>query len=116
MTAVGLLCRFLMGQDPQHEPVMTQHADLLLKALPEWDPEGFATDMCYWYYGSHAMVRMGGRYSRAWHKALSDAVLPAQRTDGAHRGSWDPVGPWGYSGGRVYSTSLMVLALESGDR
>ena len=40
------------------------------------------------------------------------AVLDSQRMDGAHRGSWDPLGPWGHSGGRVYSTALMVLNLE----
>ncbi|MEE8467930.1 MAG: prenyltransferase/squalene oxidase repeat-containing protein, partial [Planctomycetota bacterium] len=38
MTAVGLLCRFFLGQDPKHEPIMTKHADLLLRSLPEWDP------------------------------------------------------------------------------
>ena len=31
---------------------------------------------------------------------------------GAADGSWDPNGPWGYSGGRVYATATMVLSLE----
>ena len=31
---------------------------------------------------------------------------------GDDRGSWDPVGPWGFAGGRVYSTASMVLCLE----
>ena len=43
---------------------------------------------------------------------MKKAVLASQRRDGAHEGSWDPVGPWGHSGGRVYSTALMVLCLE----
>ena len=27
-------------------------------------------------------------------------------------GSWDPIGPWGYAGGRVYSTALMAMCLS----
>jgi len=112
MTAVGLLCRFFLGQDPNDEAIMTKHADLMLKTLPEWDPEGFGTDMYYWYYGSYAMYQMGKRHWTAWNKAMKPAVLDSQRHDGSHNGSWDPVGPWGHSGGRVYSTATMVLCLE----
>ncbi|HIG85521.1 MAG TPA: hypothetical protein EYQ25_00605 [Planctomycetes bacterium] len=112
MTAVGLLCRFFMGQDPKENPIMEKHADLLLKRLPEWDPEGKGTDMYYWYYGSYAMFQMGGKHWKSWKKAMEKAVLNSQRKDGDYKGSWDPVGPWGYSGGRVYSTSLLVLCLE----
>jgi hypothetical protein len=69
-------------------------------------------DMYYWYYGSYAMFQMGGRHWKAWNKAMKTAVLDSQRQDGAHLGSWDPVGPWGMKGGRVYSTASMVLCLE----
>jgi len=112
MTAVALLCRFFLGQDPRTEPTMVRHADLLAKTLPEWDPAGFGCDMYYWYYGSYAMYQMGGRHWSAWKSAMEKAVLGSQRRDGDLRGSWDPLGPWGYSGGRVYSTALMVLCLE----
>lgn len=113
MTAVALLCRFFLDQEPDQTPVMEAHADLLLRTLPEWDPEGFGCDMYYWYYGSYAMYQMGGRYWKAWRKALEPAVIDSQRMDGAAAGSWDPVGPWGYSGGRVYSTATMVLTLQA---
>ena len=43
---------------------------------------------------------------------MKKAVLESQRKDGDAKGSWDPVGPWGYSGGRVYSTALMTMCLE----
>ncbi|MFT7676883.1 MAG: hypothetical protein ACI8QC_000859 [Planctomycetota bacterium] len=112
MTSVGLLLRFFMGQDPDDTPAMKQHADLLLRKLPEWDPEGLGSDMYYWYYGSYAMYQMGGKHWDRWNRALKPAVLGSQRQDGHARGSWDPIGPWGYSGGRVYSTALMVLCLE----
>ena len=114
LTAVALLCRFFLGQNPDDNPVMKDHAELLLRDLPEWDgKDGFTNDMYYWYYGSYAMFQMGGKYWKAWKKALETAVLRSQRKDGSSKGSWDPNGPWGYAGGRVYSTATMVLCLEA---
>ena len=55
---------------------------------------------------------MGGRHWKAWNKALKPAVVDSQRRDGDFMGSWDPAGPWGFEGGRVYSTALMALCLE----
>ena len=49
---------------------------------------------------------------RVWGRALEDVLSDAQRSDGAFDGSWDPDGPWGYAGGRVYSTALSALCLE----
>jgi hypothetical protein len=112
MTAVGLLCRFFLAQEPATTPIMQRHAELLLRRLPVWDVPGKGCDMYYWYYGSYAMYQMGGRYWDAWNLAMKEAILPSQRTDGEMKGSWDPVGPWGRWGGRVYSTALMVLCLE----
>ncbi len=112
MTAVGLLCRFFLQQDPDENPIMKKHADLMLKTLPKWDEEGYGTDMYYWYYGSYAMFQMGDPYWPKWNKEMKSAVLDSQRQDGHFKGSWDPIGPWGFSGGRVYSTALMTLCLE----
>ena len=112
LTAVALLCRFFLGQNPDDNPVMKEHAELLVRTLPEWDPEGFGCDMYYWYYGSYAMFQMGGKFWKQWNKAMKSAVVESQRKDGAAKGSWNPVGPWGYSGGRVYSTATMILCLE----
>jgi len=113
LTSVALLCRFFLGQDPDEMPVMEQHADLILGAPPRWDPEGLGCDMYHWYYGSYAMYQMGGEHWRRWRKALEPAVIDSQRRDGAARGSWDPIGPWGEPGGRVYSTATMALCLEA---
>lgn len=113
LTSVALLCRFFLGQDPATKPIMSQHADLILGALPRWDPQGFGCDMYHWYYGSYALFQMGGEHWRRWRKAMEPAVIKSQRKDGAARGSWDPVGPWGEPGGRVYSTATMTLCLEA---
>jgi hypothetical protein len=117
MTAVGLLCRVFMGQDPKTTPMMEKHAELMGKALPKWDADPKAkegTDFYYWYYGSYAMYQMGGdKYWEQWNKAMKTAVVDSQRRDGDEKGSWDAkVDPWGYAGGRVYTTALGVLCLE----
>ena len=113
MTAVALLSRFLLGQRPEDTPVMERHADLLLRKLPEWDDDGLGNDMYYWYYGSYAMYQMGGaRHWRPWERAMRGSIGRAQREDGDLLGSWDPSGPWGAIGGRVYSTAMMTLCME----
>ena len=113
MTAVGLLCRFFLKQEPSTENIMTKHADLMLKTLPEWDDEnGYSNDLYYWYYGSYAMYQMGGKHWKAWNGAMKTAILGSQESTGSAKGSWDPNGPWGMVGGRVYSTALAVLCLE----
>ncbi len=116
MTAVGLLCRiFLADLDPAGstgEARRKQHAELLAQTPPQWDEDGGGNDMYYWYYGTYAMFQVGGTHWRNWKRAIERAALQSQRKDGDRAGSWDPAGPWGYAGGRVYSTALMVLCLE----
>ena len=115
MTAVGLFCRFLLGQDPARGVQLERHAALLLRALPVWAPEDYGCDLYYWAYGTEAMAQMGGAWWKAWRAALWSALLGSQRADAPDScsgGSWDPLGPWGYAGGRVYSTALALLCLE----
>ena len=92
---------------------MIKHADLLMRALPEWDVDGLTNDVYYWYFGSYAMWHAGGRHWKAWSMSMKRAIADSQRRDGAHLGSWDCEGPWGWCGGRIYSTAMCVLSLES---
>lgn len=116
LTAAGLFGRFLLGQQPDEHTVMQQSAEQLLKKPPVWDEAAGTIDGYYWFFGSHAMYQMGGRFWHDWSKALLTAVVRTQREDGSFTGSWDPVGVWDENGGRVYSTALMTLALESSYR
>ncbi|HEB53966.1 MAG TPA: hypothetical protein ENI87_11995 [bacterium] len=113
LTAAGLFCRFFLGQDPRKVPIMKASADRLLTSLPKWDEHSGTIDHYYWYYGACAMYQLGGDYWRKWSARMVPAVIEHQRRAGHATGSWDPVGVWGESGGRVYSTALMVLTLES---
>jgi hypothetical protein len=112
LTAVALLCRVFLGQEPKTTPVMSLAADTLLKLPPVWDPTSGTIDMYYWYYASFALFQMGGRRWETWNRKMTDAVVKSQRQDGNARGSWDPVDPWGEDGGRVYATATMCLCLE----
>ena len=116
MTAVGLLCRIFIaharGEELTGDELTARQAELLLRAKPEWDPAGFGCDMYSWYYGTYAMYQLGGREWEQWRRAMEPAIQRSQRTDGHAEGSWDPVGPWGHAGGRVYATAIQTLSLE----
>ncbi|HEX9794340.1 MAG TPA: prenyltransferase/squalene oxidase repeat-containing protein [Planctomycetota bacterium] len=120
LTAVALLSRIFMTDHdqvrtwkahPQWE-TMKKQAELCMNVLPQWDPEGGTCDMYYWYYATFAMYQIGDTYWKTWQKAIEGALLPSQRQDGNFKGSWDPAGPWGHEGGRVYSTAIGAIILE----
>ncbi|MCA8974666.1 MAG: hypothetical protein KDC98_08085, partial [Planctomycetes bacterium] len=113
LTAAGLCCRCLLGQDPEDHPLLTTAADLILKRLPEWDDKAGSIDLYYWYYASMALYQVGDAPWRTWSKALHRALLPSQRTDDAFAGSWDPISAWGHEGGRVYATAMALLCLQA---
>ncbi len=118
MTAVALLTRFFLGQDPAREPIMEKHALLLRAKQPQWDAAGRGIDFYYWYYGIYAMFQMGTfhgvKYWDEWQAAMKVAVLQSQSKNGDEKGSWDPaLDAWGSRhGGRVYTTAMGVLCLE----
>ena len=111
MTAIGLHCRLLRGEDAKGRLIRDKHADLLKRALPPdaWEPNSSQNDMYYWYHGTAALELYGGKAWTAWKRALRKLKV-GMEVSGSFRGSWDPIGPWGISGGRVYSTALMVNA------
>ena len=102
-----------LGLEPSFHghQLAARQADLLLAKLPVWEPE-VGCDMNYWLHGTRAMRELGGEAWAEWSAALRRTALASQRTEGRHAGSWDPVGPWGALGGRVYSTATMALALR----
>ena len=115
MTAVGMLARIFMGEDPQKSKLLQLGAKLCAKLPPTWNVGDGSIDMYYWYYGSLAMFQMGGTHWRTWRRAMDGAIIRTQRKDTdscQYKGSWDPVGPWGPDGGRVYATALMAMSLE----
>ena len=112
MTAAGLWCRFIAGQTAKTNVLIKKHQALLMARLPAYEPRKLANDMYYCYFGTYAMFQIGGKDWEEWNKAMRATLLESQSTNGHARGSWDPIGPWAYVGGRVYSTALAALCLE----
>ncbi|MEM6673029.1 MAG: hypothetical protein AAF726_09295 [Planctomycetota bacterium] len=113
LTAGGILLRFWCGEDPVSSAMLSRHVDLLKARPPAWKPDEKSIDYYYWLLGAEAMQRWGGPSSRLWLRALGQTLLGGQRVDGDAKGSWDPLGPWCFAGGRVYATSMATLALSA---
>jgi len=118
-TAVGLFARFFLGQETKDKPVMKAAADVILAAPPIWREEGGRIDHNYWFWASYAMYQVGGEHWEEWQRRLASSVLLYQHDALKNEnlaGSWDPIGVWGRDGGRVYSTALLTMVLESSYR
>ena len=115
MTAVGMLARIFLGENPKTSEPIRKGAELCARLVPVWNVEDGSIDMYYWYYATLAMFQVGGEPWKKWETAMKSGIVDRQRRDGdfcAYRGSWDPLDPWGPDGGRVYSTACMALCLE----
>ena len=115
MTAVGVLARVFLGENPATSKPIASGVRLCRARLPTWNTSDGSLDMYYWYYATLAMFQVGGDAWHAWDGAMKSAMVDTQRTDGdyaAYKGSWDPLDVWGADGGRVYSTAVLALCLE----
>ena len=130
LTAMALHSRLrihdALGGDAGSDRMIALGQEVLLSRLPEWDPNGggpdegwtpedhgATNDMIFWYFGTLAMARLGGDEWTRWRAAIARSTLPNQRVEPVcAAGSWDPGGPWGHVGGRVYSTALLVQCLQ----
>ena len=107
MTAEALFCKQMLGLQRENR-ASAEAAAYLLKNLPRrsrWN-------LYYWYYGNLSMIQYNGKAWRDWNAAVRDVLVAEQVTKGQNVGSWDPKGPWGPYGGRVYSTAMAALCLE----
>lgn len=66
-----------------------------------------------WYYTTMALFEHGGGTWSTWFGGLKKALLKGQRKDGSFTGSWDPLGNYSNSAGRVFITGLCTLMLQT---
>jgi hypothetical protein len=116
LTALSLCCRLYCGSSAGPDRLMRKQVELILDKLPIWSTAGGRTDPYFWFWASHALQQIGGSTAIAWSRTISRVLADAQRKDGNFKGSWDPIGPWGDDGGRVYATAIAVLSLDLGHR
>lgn len=104
--AVGHL--FLRGNlqpDAQREA-----AEMIARHSPVWSGQ---LDLYYTYYATLAMYLSQDEGWPAWNQQVIGQLLPSQRRQGPLAGSWDTDSRWGTVGGRVYTTALACLCLET---
>jgi len=120
LTAAAIVTR-LIAQDAvavtvNQSEIVKRGATLLMQKMPEWQSPGRTVDVYYWCWGTRALARFAAVDAAAWskwRKALEKALVPNQRVEPASAaGSWDPIGPWDWEGGRVFSTALALLCLQ----
>jgi hypothetical protein len=120
--SLALWCRLLLDPTSRSRvPDASGYSPLspfeLAYEKPSWASDR-DVDACMWAYSAISLAQLArpevaGKRTVAWFKALQDAVLPKQRKDGVAAGSWDPVDAWAIAGGRIYSTAMIVRALEA---
>ncbi|MCA9268631.1 MAG: hypothetical protein KDA41_09180, partial [Planctomycetales bacterium] len=109
MTAEALACRFFLGIE-RGDPLVEEAANYLDAHRPGSEKANFY----FWYYGMLAMHRVGDERWDRWNDAVRDRLVESQMAGGRAGGSCkqdDTV--WGTYGGRVYTTALGALCLES---
>ena len=107
MTAEALFCKQMLGLK-RDDPQSKEAVEYLTNNLPRRS----RFNLYYWYYGTLAMRNYGGRDWDQWNNQVRELLIREQRQVGTLAGSWDPDGPWGRYGGRIYSTALSTLSLE----
>ncbi|MDB4621628.1 SUMF1/EgtB/PvdO family nonheme iron enzyme [Rubripirellula sp.] len=110
MTASGLLSRQYLGWKRDHPP-LERGIESLLQDAPFKLSDN---DVYYWYHASRAIFSFGGRAWKQWNDDMSMGLPQLQVTGGGEDGSWKPVQDrWGKNNGRLYTTCLSILCLES---
>jgi hypothetical protein len=118
MSAAGIVARILIQRQKTAPELGASH--LLMADLPLWKPNRI--DSYYWYFGSFALFQLDGPEGQKWNRwnaAMVQALIPNQKSapDECADGSWDPSADrWGTEGGRVYTTAMNALTLETSFR
>ena len=109
MTAAGIITR-LLANDDASAPGIQKGAKLMAALKPAWQRPQI--DMVFWHHGAFALSKLQHPAWAPWRDAFTAALVSNQKNDG----SWDPAGPWGPDGGRVFSTALMAISLQKAAR
>lgn len=109
--AIGVIGDALPGTDGVDAARMHLGVERLLRAAAA-APDAGAIDTTFWWFGSLAMVEVGGGDRKAWERRMVAVIREGQArvADGCARGSFAPaLDRQGDVGGRVYSTAMRLL-------
>lgn len=105
-TAIGLLLQMYFGHSPDSVPI-----DDGLDWIADQGPS--KTDLYFDYYGTMALFHSQHRRWHPWNYALREHLIRTQATQGHESGSWHFHDQHGDVGGRLYSTAMAALILET---
>ena len=103
MTAVGMLSHLLSTHTPDSE-LLERQTKLLLEADP------ILNDLYFAYFGSLALFQRGGDAWDRWFGVVKKTILAGRQGDGGWPSGFDK---WSGYGGRVYTTAMSALVLET---
>ncbi len=104
VTAIGLLSQMYMGWKADNSSLQ-KGADFLSATGPR------ANDLYYCYYATQVLHHLGGERWEKWNRAMRDALVKSQATEGHEKGSWVD-GGHATVGGRIVGTSIEPMILE----
>lgn len=109
MTAEAAACRFFLhsGMPPE---AWSEASKMIVSHGPSWQG---TLDLYYCYYATLAIYLAQDPKWPAWNERLTRDLLRHQQATGTLAGSWDTRTRWGAVGGRVYTTSMACLCLET---
>lgn len=113
-TGVGMMVDEFVIHQPDSELVHLAAAYLADQAEERWGGGRMGvSDFYLWYNCTLAMFMAGGETWKRWNDVVRNHIILLQLHGAScDRGSWEPSGAYGNEGGRIFSTSLCVLALE----
>ncbi|MBL8803279.1 MAG: terpene cyclase/mutase family protein [Planctomycetes bacterium] len=113
LTAIALGARARWGELAADPALVERQLALLGAKPPLWDESGERNDLYAWFFTARALRAAADDATwSAWGRAFSSSAAQAQAASGEVAGSVAPLDPWGYAGGRVYSTALFALCAE----
>ena len=107
MSAEGAFSRMLMGRRP------TDAQQKELAAYLNANKKATAGNFYLAYYGSLAMMQLGGDAWAKWNPEMRERLVALQNRGGAHDGAWTTQTTYAsHSAGTIYTTSMATLTLE----
>lgn len=108
-TAAGMFGQLFVGWDKEN-PLIRKQEKILSGYLTEMTSSDRKSDKDFycWHFWSLAMIQKYGETWQVWNTNLKDILLKSQTA-----GSWAPQDRWAFYGGRLYTTSMAILTLQS---
>ena len=108
ITAVGIMCRMLLGW--RNDSPLLQKGSKIILSDNSWCSEK-EVNFYHIYQASLGMFQMGDPYWKTWHDKMTDFLLKNQVQGSCEHGSWEPSKDQRCKN-RVFTTALGALSLE----